>query len=95
MAARPVLLGAKLHLPFASRRKSWAQQHGPARTLTECPRWLTVCCRRMLVATLGLTQLELIPVIHCRDSWGVLLRARDWSLAYSGDTRPCQVGNLG
>ncbi len=27
---------------------------------------------------------------HCADAWGVVLRARaGWSVAYSGDTRPC------
>ena len=45
----------------------------------------------MLVATLSLTELAMVPVIHCYDSWAVVIRAMGWSIAYSGDTRPCTV----
>jgi ribonuclease Z len=33
---------------------------------------------------------ETVPVIHCSDAYGVVVRhATGWSVVYSGDTRPC------
>ena len=33
---------------------------------------------------------ETVPVIHCYDAYGVVVRqASGWSVVYSGDTRPC------
>ena len=33
---------------------------------------------------------ETVPVIHCYEAYGVVVRhASGWSMAYSGDTRPC------
>ena len=33
---------------------------------------------------------ETVPVIHCFDAYGVVVRhATGWSVVYSGDTRPC------
>ena len=41
-------------------------------------------------AELGLERLESFPVVHCAHAFGLALASRDgWSLALSGDTRPC------
>jgi ribonuclease Z len=41
---------------------------------------------------LGLSSLLSVPVHHCADAWGIVLRhASGWSLVYSGDTRPCEA----
>ena len=35
---------------------------------------------------------ETVPVLHCKSAYGVVMRqASDWSIVYSGDTRPCQA----
>ena len=37
----------------------------------------------------GITSLTLVPVLHCAESYGIVLKHRDgWKLVYSGDTRP-------
>ncbi|KAJ6845469.1 uncharacterized protein M6B38_287100 [Iris pallida] len=49
----------------------------------------------------GLETLHSVPVIHCKEAFGVVLKAVErinsvgkaipgWKLVYSGDTRPCQ-----
>lgn len=49
---------------------------------------------------LGLERLTSFPVVHCPESFGVILKARErvnndgamipgWKVVYSGDTRPC------
>ena len=39
---------------------------------------------------LHVRSMHAVPVHHCSDSYGMVLRHGDgWSLAYSGDTRPC------
>ncbi|EIE21088.1 Metallo-hydrolase/oxidoreductase, partial [Coccomyxa subellipsoidea C-169] len=41
-------------------------------------------------AELGLERLESFPVVHCAHAFGLALASCDgWSLALSGDTRPC------
>ena len=41
---------------------------------------------------LQLTHARCVPVVHCADAWGLVLGHADgWSLAYSGDTRPCDA----
>ena len=43
-------------------------------------------------ASLGLTTLESVRVVHCAHAFAVVLRgAADWKLVYSGDTRPCDA----
>lgn len=38
----------------------------------------------------GMASIEAVRVQHCSDAWAVVIRALDrWSIAYSGDTRPC------
>ena len=42
------------------------------------------------LARVGLASIRNVPVIHCQNAYGVVLRhGRGWSLVYSGDTRPC------
>ena len=42
--------------------------------------------------TLGLPRLESFRVVHCAHAFGCVLRSNDgWSLALSGDTRPCDA----
>ena len=42
------------------------------------------------MASLGLTRLESVPVIHCRHANGIVLESSaGWKVAFSGDTRPC------
>jgi ribonuclease Z len=46
---------------------------------------------RALLARMGIERITSIPVIHCFNSYGVLLELRQGRrLVYSGDTRPCQ-----
>ncbi len=41
-------------------------------------------------AELNLTRLESFPVVHCAHAFCVAIASADgWSLALSGDTRPC------
>lgn len=41
------------------------------------------------LSNMGLTSITLVPVIHCAESYGVVLCHKDgWKLVYSGDTRP-------
>lgn len=41
-------------------------------------------------SALGLTQLESVPVVHCRNAYGIVLEGTaGWKFAFSGDTRPC------
>eukprot|EP00887_Chlorella_sp_A99_P007427 scaffold2.g7427.t1 len=45
-----------------------------------------------LCSALGLTSLTCVAVRHCTDAWALVLRsAQGWSLAYSGDTQPCEA----
>lgn len=40
----------------------------------------------------GLIAAKAVPVEHCADAWALILRAEhNWSIAFSGDTRPCDV----
>ena len=42
--------------------------------------------------SLGLTRLDSFRVVHCAHAFGCVLRSADgWSLALSGDTRPCDA----
>ncbi|XP_026385349.1 tRNAse Z TRZ4, mitochondrial-like [Papaver somniferum] len=56
---------------------------------------------KKLLGEVGLEALISVPVIHCRDSFGLVLKAVErhdadgktipgWKLVYSGDTRPCK-----
>ncbi|XP_065832399.1 zinc phosphodiesterase ELAC protein 2-like isoform X2 [Oscarella lobularis] len=39
---------------------------------------------------LGMKEFICVPVIHCRDAFGIVFQHRDdWKMVYSGDTRPC------
>lgn len=40
----------------------------------------------------GLTSLRCVPMRHCSDAWGLVLgHETGWSIAYSGDTEPCDA----
>lgn len=43
-----------------------------------------------LIEKLGLDQLNATPVYHTQHAHGVVLVHKNWKLAYSGDTMPCQ-----
>lgn len=49
------------------------------------------------LATLGLSRLESIRVVHCAHSYGLVLEstagAAPWKVVFSGDTRPCDAVN--
>ncbi|MCL7024959.1 hypothetical protein MKW94_019610 [Papaver nudicaule] len=56
---------------------------------------------KKMLGEVGLEALISVPVIHCRDAFGLVLKAVErhntdgktipgWKLVYSGDTRPCQ-----
>ncbi len=37
-------------------------------------------------------EFKTVPVLHCESAFGVVIRqSSDWSIVYSGDTRPCQA----
>jgi ribonuclease Z len=41
---------------------------------------------------LGFVAVEMVPVVHCPDAFGVVLKHTDgWSIVFSGDTRPCPL----
>ena len=41
-------------------------------------------------STMGDFRFETVPVIHCSEAYGVVVRhTSGWSVVYSGDTRPC------
>lgn len=45
-----------------------------------------------VLTELGIASFVSVPVVHCEDSHGVVLRFHSgWSVAYSGDTRPTPV----
>lgn len=46
-----------------------------------------------LSARLGLTQVAMVPVIHCPDAFGVTMKHEhlNWKMVFSGDTRPCAL----
>eukprot|EP00474_Spongospora_subterranea_P005697 CRZ06155.1 hypothetical protein [Spongospora subterranea] len=55
-----------------------------------------VDCRDALASTIlspfGITCLQSVPVLHCSNSFGLVLDHCDgWRFVYSGDTRPCQA----
>lgn len=47
----------------------------------------------LLKERLGLTQVCMVPVIHCPDAFGVTMKHEqlDWKMVFSGDTRPCPL----
>eukprot|EP00118_Oscarella_pearsei_P014919 m.130681 g.130681 ORF g.130681 m.130681 type:complete len:226 (+) comp38035_c0_seq44:1611-2288(+) len=46
--------------------------------------------QRKFANLLNFSELICVPVIHCRDAFGIVFRHRDgWKMVYSGDTRPC------
>ena len=53
------------------------------------------CLRRrdlLQSSALGLRSVACVPVKHCADAWGFVVAHSDgWSVAYSGDTRPCEA----
>jgi len=45
--------------------------------------------QRRLTEDLGLTECFCVPVVHCPQAYGVVLKSADgWSVCYSGDCRP-------
>eukprot|EP00884_Botryococcus_braunii_P016939 jgi/Botrbrau1/3929/Bobra.0365s0005.1 len=43
------------------------------------------------LSSAGVAEWRCVPVIHCRDAWGLVLRlASGFKLVVSGDTRPCR-----
>uniref|UniRef100_A0A061RVH9 ribonuclease Z n=1 Tax=Tetraselmis sp. GSL018 TaxID=582737 RepID=A0A061RVH9_9CHLO len=46
--------------------------------------------RPHVLSILELEGFHSVPVKHCRDAWGLVLKAKaGWKIVYSGDTRPC------
>jgi ribonuclease Z len=46
----------------------------------------------LLKERLGIVSLEMAPVIHCMDSFGMAIEHQDgWKICFSGDTRPVQT----
>ncbi|PRW45195.1 zinc phosphodiesterase ELAC 2-like isoform X2 [Chlorella sorokiniana] len=47
--------------------------------------------RHALQRHLGVCGIQCVPVRHCSDAYGLVLKHEEgWSLVYSGDTQPCQ-----
>jgi ribonuclease Z len=47
---------------------------------------------RAVCLSSGLTSLRCVPMRHCSDAWGLVVgHETGWSLAYSGDTEPCDA----
>lgn len=49
----------------------------------------------LLLERIGLEDVKMVPVIHCADAFGVIMRHSrlGWKLVFSGDTRPCDLLN--
>jgi ribonuclease BN (tRNA processing enzyme) len=48
--------------------------------------------RSFLNSTLGFSQIACVPVRHCSDAYGIVLKhVEGWSLVYSGDTEPSEA----
>ena len=46
----------------------------------------------LLKEKLGIVSLEMAPVVHCMDSFGMAIEHEDgWKICFSGDTRPVQT----
>jgi len=45
----------------------------------------------VLKASMDIDRLLAIETDHCVESYACYLRGREWSMLYTGDTRPCQT----
>ena len=47
----------------------------------------------ILSQRMGLTEVSMVPVIHCPDAFGVTMKHEklNWKMVFSGDTRPCAL----
>lgn len=98
LAAYPASLPPLLVVGPRSLR-DWLAEAAPPLGLAR--RYLFVHClelnqpghwaRHALQRHLGFSHLHCVPVRHCSDAYGLVLRHEEgWSLVYSGDTQPSQ-----
>ncbi|KAJ6811196.1 uncharacterized protein M6B38_154260 [Iris pallida] len=83
-----------------SRMQSyWKRPGSPVDTVMTLPVLMRL---KEVLSEAGLEALYSVPVIHCPQAFGVVLKAAErinsmgkaipgWKLVYSGDTRPCQT----
>lgn len=84
----------------SSRMQSyWKRPGSPVDAAMALP---VVMRLKEVLSTAGLEALYSVPVVHCPQAFGVVLKASErvnnvgkaipgWKLVYSGDTRPCQA----
>jgi ribonuclease Z len=47
---------------------------------------------RSFLKSVKISQFQSIPVIHCKQSYGIVLQHKSGvKISYSGDTRPCEL----
>ncbi|XP_074576785.1 LOW QUALITY PROTEIN: tRNase Z TRZ3, mitochondrial-like [Curcuma longa] len=96
-AAESVASG--LFAPNSKMQSYWKRPGGPVDTAAALPVLMGL---KELLSEAGLEALYSVPVVHCPQAFGVVLKAAErlnimgktipgWKLVYSGDTRPCQA----
>lgn len=89
---RPVIVGPRHVLRFLSDASAtcFACDYDPV----ECDKLVSGAAElpKGLVSDLGLSELQPVPVLHCPDAHGFVMRHCDgWKFVFSGDTRPCDA----
>ncbi|XP_042454477.1 tRNase Z TRZ3, mitochondrial-like [Zingiber officinale] len=91
--------GSSLFAPNSKMQSYWKRPGGPLDTAAALPILMGL---KELLSEAGLEALYSVPVVHCPQAFGVVLKAAErlnimgktipgWKLVYSGDTRPCQA----
>ncbi|WOL12430.1 hypothetical protein Cni_G21197 [Canna indica] len=92
-------LESTLFAPHSKMQSYWKRPGSPVDTATALPVLMRL---KELLSGAGIEALYSVPVVHCPQAFGVVLKAAErinmlgknipgWKLVYSGDTRPCQA----
>lgn len=90
---------SSLFAPHSKMQSYWKRPGSPVDTAVALPVLMRL---KELLSEAGLEFLYSVPVVHCPQAFGVVLKAAErpnslgktipgWKLVYSGDTRPCQA----
>ncbi|KAJ8465332.1 hypothetical protein OPV22_027884 [Ensete ventricosum] len=90
---------SSLFAPHTKMQSYWKRPGSPVDTAVALPVLMRL---KELLSEAGLEFLYSVPVVHCPQAFGVVLKAAErpnslgkpipgWKLVYSGDTRPCQA----
>lgn len=88
---------APLHVVCPGQVRSWLEEtmplQGSSCKLVHCEHFAhnQSLAHRAALERLGLKEWSSFRVIHCEQSYGLVVKHADgWKLVYSGDTRPCR-----